>query len=131
MAKQPKWMTITGWVLTGLVGVMLAFSAIMKFAGGEELQKEFTRLGYTNDAALMIGIIEISCLIIYLFPRTAVLGAVLLTGYLGGAEATHVRIHDGPDKFLGPLIGGVLVWLALFFREPRVRAILPWMTKNE
>lgn len=129
MANQPKWMTITGWVLTGLVALMLTFSATMKFTGLEDVQKEFVRLGYSKDAALMIGIIEFTCLIVYLFPRTAVLGAVLLTGYLGGAEATHVRIHDGPDKFLAPLIGGVLVWLALFFRERRIRAILPWTPK--
>lgn len=133
MATPPmnKAMTWAGWIITGLVGLMLTFSAVMKFSGMEEVQKEFARLGYTDGAAVTIGIIEIACLIIYLFPRTAVLGAVLLTGYLGGATATHVRIHDPPDKVIGPLIGGGLVWLALFLRERRVRAILPWMTRAD
>jgi len=125
-----KAMFWAGWIVTGIVGLMLAFSGAMKFSGMEDVQKEFTRLGYTDGAAVTIGIIEVACLVLYLFPRTAVLGAVLLTGYLGGATATHVRIHDPPDKLIPPLIAGALVWLALFLREPRVRAILPWMTSD-
>jgi hypothetical protein len=126
LATQPKGMTWAGWILTAIVGGMLTFSAVTKFTGMAD--EEFTRLGYANNAAMIIGTIEILCALIYLFPKTAVLGAVLLTGYLGGATATHVRIHD---PFIGPVIGGVLVWLAVYLRDPRVRAILPWMTDRK
>jgi hypothetical protein len=70
----------------------------------------------------LIGILELSCVILYAIPQTAILGAVLLTGYLGGAIATHVRVHD---NFISPAIGGILVWLGVYLRDPRVRALLP------
>jgi hypothetical protein len=123
IAVQPKWMTVTGWVITGVVVAMLTFSAVMKLAQPPDILKEFVRLGYAEKAALTIGLVEIGCALVYLFPRTAVLGAILLTGYLGGATATHVRIDD---PFIPPIIGGVLVWLGIFLREPRLRAVLPW-----
>ena len=72
-----------------------------------------------------LGILEIACTIIYAIPQTAVLGAILLTGYMGGAIATHVRVGEG---VIPHIIIGVLVWLGLFLREPRLRAILPWRT---
>jgi Mn2+/Fe2+ NRAMP family transporter len=71
----------------------------------------------------LIGILEIACTVIYVIPRTSVLGAILLTGYLGGATATHVRIGD--PSFFGPVIFGVLVWLGLWLRDARLRALLP------
>jgi uncharacterized membrane protein YphA (DoxX/SURF4 family) len=102
---------------------MLVFSATMKFMKPPDFDKEFVgKLGYPEDLAFAIGIVEISCVVLYLIPQTAILGAVLLTGYLGGAVATHVRIHD---NFAPPVIGGVLVWLGVYFRDPRVRALLP------
>jgi uncharacterized membrane protein YphA (DoxX/SURF4 family) len=95
----------------------------MKLKGPPEFTEQFVdKFGYPADLALAIGVIEISCAVIYLIPQTAVLGAVLLTGYLGGAVATHVRVHD---NFLGAVIGGVLVWLGLYLRDPRIRALLP------
>jgi hypothetical protein len=125
MDKQPKWMTITGWVLTTLASLMLVFSATMKFVGGAQFDEQFVgKFGYAAEAAIPIAVVELLCVAFYLFPRTAVLGAVLLTGYLGGATATHARVHD---PFIPPIIFGVVVWLGLFFRERRVRAILPWM----
>jgi uncharacterized membrane protein YphA (DoxX/SURF4 family) len=127
MQTQPKWMTIVGWVLTLFVVAMLTFSATMKFFGPKELADDFVnKMGYPEGTLLYIGVAEIVCTILYLIPRTSVLGAVLLTGYLGGAIATHVRISD---IFFGPAIGGVLVWLALFLREPRIRAVLPLMQR--
>jgi hypothetical protein len=73
--------------------------------------------------ALGLGITEVACTIIYLIPRTAVLGAILLTGYFGGATATHVRVGD--PSFVGPVVLGVLVWLGLFLRDDRLRALIP------
>ena len=123
METQNKALTWIGWGITGLLALMLIFSASVKVMNLMDVDKEMIgRLGYPKELILIIGIVELSCLAIFLIPRTAVLGAVLLTGYLGGAVATHVRIHD---NFIPPVIGGVLVWLALFLRDPRVRALLP------
>lgn len=123
MGTQPKWMTWTGWAITGLVGATLAFSAGMKFMNPPDMAQEFVgKFGYPAELTLPIGILEITCAVIYLIPRTSVLGAVLLTGYLGGATATHVRVED---PFFAPVIVGALVWLGLYLRDPRIRALLP------
>ena len=123
MGNQSKAMTWTGWVITALIVLMMTVSGTMKVLNPPELAKQFTEtFGYPGDVTLFIGIVEISCVVLYLIPPTAMLGAVLLTGYLGGAIATHVRIHD---NFLAPAIIGVFVWLGLFLRDPRVRALLP------
>ena len=87
-----------------------------------ELAEQFGKFGYPEGVLIAIGITEVVCVVLYLLPQTAVLGAVMLTGYLGGAIATHVRVHD---NFISPVIVGVFVWLALYLRDPRVRALLP------
>ena len=69
-----------------------------------------------------LGILELACMIIFLIPRTAVLGAILLTAYLGGATATHVRIGD---PFIFPVVTGMFIWLAMFLRDARIRALIP------
>lgn len=120
--QTPKGMRWAGYVLSGLIFLLLIFSAVMKLSGAEEIGKEFVRLGYEERIALAIGVTEIVCAVLYILPPTSVLGAVLLTGYLGGATATHVRIGD---PFYGPIVIGVLVWVALFLRDARVRALLP------
>ena len=79
-------------------------------------------MGWPIQLAVALGILEISCTAIYLLPRTSVLGAILLTGYLGGAVATHLRIGD---PYFGPVLLGVMVWGGLYFRNPRVRALIP------
>jgi len=122
-AANPKWMTWTGRVNSGVVVLMLAFSGFMKIWGPPDVGKEFERLGYGTGKPLPIAITEITCAVVYAIPQTAVLGAILLTGYLGGATATHVRIDD---PFYGPVIGGVLVWLGLYLRDPRLRELVPW-----
>jgi len=123
MAIQNKVMTWSGWIIAGLISAMLIFSAGMKFARPPEMIEQFTgKLGYPENTVVPIGVVEITCLLLFLIPQTAVLGAVLLTGYLGGAVATHVRVSD---PFVPPIIAGVLVWLSLFLRDPRVRALLP------
>lgn len=113
----------TGRVISGLIVAGLLFSATMKFTDSPELAKGFDHLGWPMKFATGLGILEIVCTVIYAIPQTAVLGAILLTGYLGGATATHVRIDD---PFYGPVIGGVLVWLGLFLRDGRLRALVPW-----
>jgi len=111
-----------GYVVSALPVLMLVFIAVMKLAKPTMVVDEFTRLGYTENVVIALGIVEFACAIIYATPRTAVLGAILLTGYLGGATATHLRIGD---PFIPPIIFGVLVWLGLYLRDPRLRALIP------
>jgi DoxX-like family len=122
---QPKAMTWTGWVITVLIVLMMTASGTMKILNPPKLAEQFTgTFGYPGDVTLVLGIVEISCVVIYLIPPTTILGAVLLTGYLGGAIATHVRIHDDVS-IIPPAVIGVFVWLAVFLRDSRVRALLP------
>jgi uncharacterized membrane protein YphA (DoxX/SURF4 family) len=123
MSTQSKAMTWSGRILAVLIGAMMVMSATMKLLNRPEVTEQMVnKLGYPEDLTLILGIVEITCVVLYLIPQTTILGAVLVTGYLGGAIATHVRIHD---NFLGPAIGGILVWLAVYLRDPRVRALLP------
>lgn len=123
MNHNPKGLTVIGLVLTALLSLLLTFSAVMKFLRPPEMIEQFEGvLGYPARLAVPIGIVELLCVVLFVIPRTAALGAVLLTGYLGGAVATHVRIGD---QFITPVIVGLVVWLALFMRDARVRAILP------
>lgn len=123
MHTNPKGLTTAGWVLTSLLSLMLIFSATMKFLRPPEMIQQFEgKFGYPATLAVPIGVVELACLAFFLVPRTATLGAILLTGYLGGAVATHVRVGD---SFLAPAVIGAVVWLALLLREPRIRAVLP------
>lgn len=119
-SKKLLW---TGYIISGLVFAMLIFSAVMKLLQPEDFVNEFDRLGWPVYLGVAIGILEIVCAVIYIVPQTSVLGAILLTGYLGGAVATHVRIGD---PFVPPVIAGILVWVALYLRDPRLRALLPF-----
>ena len=118
-----KAMIWIGWLLSVLPSLMLLFSGSMKLVKPDDLVKGFEHLGYPEHLALTLGIVEIGCTLVYLIPRTAVLGAILLTGYLGGAIATHVRLLE--MQFLAPLVLGVLIWGGLFLRDPQVRALIP------
>src|SRR5207248_2380364 len=99
------------------------FSGAMKLARAEDAVKGFEHLGYPEHLALALGVVEVGCTLVYLLPRTAVLGAILLTGYLGGAVASHARLSE--PQFVAPLVLGVLIWGGLFLRDPRVRALIP------
>lgn len=118
-SKKTLW---AGRVMSALPAMMLLFSGIMKLIKPASVMQGFVRLGYPESLALGIGIVEIACTVVYLIPRTSILGAILLTGYLGGATATHVRIGE---PFFMPIILGVLVWGGLFLRDDRVRALIP------
>ncbi len=111
-----------GRIASALPVLMLAFSGVMKLVKPAAVVEEFTRLGYPESLVLAIGILELGCTVVYVIPRTSVLGAILLTAYLGGATATHVRIGD---PFYFPVVFGVLVWLGLFLRDDRLRALIP------
>jgi polyketide cyclase/dehydrase/lipid transport protein/DoxX-like protein len=121
--STPPWMIVLGWILTLLMAAGMIASSIPKLMHFKppEGSPDF---GWPQSTFALLALVEISCAILYLFPRTAALGAILLTGYLGGAVATHVRIGDF-EHFYFPIIAGVLVWLGLFFRDSRVRALMP------
>ncbi len=121
--SRPGWQLWTGRVLSALPVLMLLLSASMKLSQSPQFVEMFTtRLGYPAGTLLGIGALELLCTLVYAVPQTAVLGAVLLTGYLGGAVATHVRVGE---SFATPLLLGILVWAGLFLRDGRVRALLP------
>lgn len=123
MATQGKALTWIGWILTLLVCAALGFSASMKLMNPPEFKDQWAgKFGYPEDTRIPIAVTEIACAILFVIPQTSILGAVLLTGYLGGATATHVRVSDG---FAPPIIIGAIVWLAILCREPRMRALLP------
>ncbi len=119
---NPKAMTIAGWVLTVLPALMLLASAGGKIARVQPVLEGFPKLGWPEPLARPIGVLELACVLAYLLPRTGALGAILITGYMGGAIATHVRLGEGWYLQAGL---GVAVWLGLWLRDVRVRAILP------
>ena len=116
--RSARW---AGRVVSALVVAFLAFDGISKALTVEPVVEATTRLGYPEGSVFGIGVTLLICTIIYTVPRTAFLGAILLTGYLGGAVATQVRVED--PWFLFPAIIGVLAWGGLFLRDARVRAL--------
>ncbi|MEQ1904900.1 MAG: DoxX family protein [Pirellulaceae bacterium] len=115
-------MVWTGRVITGLMGLAFLMSAVMKLTGGPDVAKQLEPMGLTVSMLLPLAILETVCVVIYLIPQTAVLGAILLTGYMGGAICTHWRVGE---MFVPQILIGVLVWLGIYLREPKLRAILP------
>ncbi len=121
----PKWMVWTGWGVAALPVLMLFVSAIMKMAEPAFVVEGFIKHGYPETMLVGLGIVELVCTVLYVIPQTSVLGAILLTGYLGGATATHVRVGEFSQAFSGAIPFGVLLWLGLFLRDPRLRALIP------
>ena len=119
VSKKARWI---GRILSVLPALGLIFSGVMKLVKPPEIADGFTHLGWPVNLALALGLLELACTALYLIPRTAALGAILLTSYLGGAIATHVRIGD-PFIFL--VVMGVMIWGGLFLRDPRLRALIP------
>jgi hypothetical protein len=117
---------ITGVVLTALVGAFLTFDVVMKVLRLAPAVQGTTELGYPANTVFGIGVIELVCLVLYLVPRTSVLGALLLTGYLGGAIATHVRVGSPLVGYtLFPIYVALFMWGGLYLRETRLRELLP------
>lgn len=125
LTKQTAGMLWAGRILTALPALLLTFSGVMKLMQPPEVVEGFVKFGYQQSALTPIGIVELLCTAIYLIPKTSILGAILLTGYLGGAVATHVRVSDA---WFGPFGVGVLVWAGLFLREQRVRDLIPFQS---
>jgi hypothetical protein len=111
-----------GRAISGLVALVFVISAAMKLKGGAEVAQGMTHLGLPESLILPLAILEVSCVAFYLIPATSVLGAILLTGYMGGAISTHVRVGD--PVFIQIALGA-LVWLGLYLREKRLRELIP------
>ncbi len=121
----PKGMIWTGRVLSGLIFAATIGGAIYGLIHPETVKREMVgHHGYPANSIPWILIAEIVSAVLYVIPRTAVLGAILLTGYFGGATATHVRL--GEPAFVIPVVVGVIVWLGLVLRDSRLRALLPF-----
>jgi len=110
-----------GRIISALPALFLLSSGINMSMKASFVMDSFARLGYPESVALGIGILEFVCALLYVIPRTSILGAILLTGYLGGATASHVRIGD---PFFAPIVVGALVWAGLYLRDSRLRALL-------
>jgi hypothetical protein len=115
-----------GHVISAIPVLFLLFDSVIKLMVIDPVVESFGQLGYPVSVSLGIGLVELICLVLYVIPRTSVLGAVLLTGYLGGAVATHVRVGSPVfTHILFPIYVAALVWGGLFLREPRLRALVP------
>jgi len=121
----------TGRVLSAMVTLFLLFDAGLKIARARAAVEGTTKLGYSESVILPIGITLLICTILYAIPRTSALGAVLVTGYLGGAVATNVRAGLPLAMYvLFPVYVGILAWLGLYLRNLQIRRVLPMLGKN-
>ena len=110
------------WVISVLVSLLFLLSAFLKLKDGPEVMKGIAHLGIPESMVVPLSILEITCVLVYLIPATAVLGAILLTGYIGGAMCTHWRVGD---PFYLHIVLGLLVWLGLYLRETRLKPLIP------
>lgn len=120
-----KWRLRAGVGLSALPVLFLLFDAVIKLLAIQPVVESFTQLGYPVSLASGVGLLELACLMLYVVPRTAVLGAIVLTGFLGGAISTHLRIGDPLfSHVLFPVYVGLLIWGGLFLRDDALRALL-------
>src|SRR5262249_49815536 len=124
-APASKTMLWAGRIVSALPALFLLLDGVMKLFKPDFVVEATVKLGYPETVILGLGIVPVACTLLYVVPRTAVLGAILLTGYLGGAVASHVRAGDPIFPICFPVIVGALVWGGLWLRDTRVRAIVP------
>lgn len=120
----------SGRVISGLVVLFMLMGAGMNLSGSKTATDGLQQMGYPESVGFPIGIALLASTILYALPKTSVLGAILLTGYLGGAVATHVRAGEGVGSFIPALVFGALVWLGPLLRDRRLRDLLPLTTKQ-
>ena len=122
MSNVNRW---TGLVMSGLPALFLLVDGVMKLFKPAVVVDTTVQLGFPEGVIVPLGVVLLVSTVLYLVPPTAVLGAILLTGYLGGAVATHVRVGEGAFPILFPVIIGALLWGGLVLRDPRLAALLP------
>ena len=121
-SKAMRW---TGYVLSVVPALFLLMDGVMKLFKPDFVVKATAQLGYPESVLFGLGLVLLASTILYLIPRTCVLGAILLTGYLGGAVSAHVRLEEGWFPVLFPAVLGALLWGGLVLRDARLRALLP------
>jgi hypothetical protein len=122
----PRWMRWTGWILSSVVAAQLLSSAFFRATYHTAAVAEIvTSYGYPESAIVRIVIAECALVVLYLVPQTSVLAAIVMTGYLGGAVATHLRIADTARAVI-PLVEGILAWGGLYLRDRRIRQLIPF-----
>lgn len=122
-SKSVKVAIWVGRLLSLLVGGALVMSAVMKFKGDPKVTEGMAHLGLPESMIFPLGVLELTCTLLYLIPQTSVLGAVLLAGYMGGAICVHWRVGD---PFVSQAAIGVVAWLGIFLRERRLWPLIPW-----
>lgn len=122
VSKGKLW---TGRIVSGLPALFLIFDAVMKLVKPAPVIDATVKLGYSESTIVPLGIVLLVCTVLYLIPKTAVLGAILLTGYLGGAVATHVRAQEGLFPIIFPVVFGAILWLGLWLRDPLLSKLVP------
>jgi hypothetical protein len=121
MSSKRQW---AGNILSGLGVLFMLMDGAMHVMAPAPVIEAFHQLGFPLSLAVPLGVIEFLCVAVYIFPRTSVPGAVLLTGYLGGAVASHVRVGDPVFPVVFPILIGVLFWGGLFLRDDRLRTLI-------
>jgi len=124
IGQLSKTMLWTGRIMSAIPVLLTLLGAVMKVAKVAPAVEGMARAGFPERLVVPIGILELICVFVYLAPRTAMLGAILMTGLLGGATVTTLRIGD--PTFPMPVILGMLAWGGLFLRDERLRALIPW-----
>lgn len=120
-SKKRSWW---GLIISAIIVLFLLFDSIIKLLNIDPVLQTFAQLGYPTSLARTIGLTELVCIVLYVIPRTSVLGAILLTGFLGGATATKARFED--PWFLFSIAIGILIWLGIFLRDERLRTLIPF-----
>jgi DoxX-like family len=124
VSKKSLW---TGRVLSGLVTAFMIFDAVIHLMKPAPVVQAFAQLGFPLGLAPVLGIIELVCVVLYVIPRTSILGAILLTGYLGGAIAIQLRVGNPLfSQSLFPVYVGLMVWGGIYLRDERLRTLIPW-----
>jgi len=122
VSRTNRWV---GRIVGGLPVLFLLVDGVMKLFKPAVVVDATVKLGYSESTIIPIGLVLIGCTVLYLIPATSVVGAILLTGYLGGAVATHVRAGEGLFSIIFPIIFGILLWLGLYLRDFRLRELVP------
>ena len=125
VSKTNLWI---GRIVSGLPALFLLVDGLMKLFKPPVVVEATVNLGYAESTIIPIGVVLIICTILYLIPATSILGSIFLTGYLGGAVATHVRTGESLFSIVFPVIFGLLIWLGLYLRDDRLRALVPLRT---
>jgi hypothetical protein len=116
--------SLAGRILSGVAALFLIMDGVLKLAKPAAVVDSMIELGYPVRLTEGLGILLLACLAVHLYPRTSALGAVLLTGYLGGAIATHLRVENGLGELTFPIIVGAFIWGGLYLRDERLRALV-------